>query len=173
MIGGSCSEEMLKKISLELVEKTKAVNNCACFALISEEITGYLMLPELYQEITEGFRIRKMKKQKQAVVFLKNLQYDRILLHIAQQEETGEFVQRKLGPLAEYDRVHESALLETLDVLTQKHGSRKLAAEALYLHRNTMAHRIQKIQEILNTDLDNMEELQELEFACKVRRYIQ
>ena len=41
-----------------------------------------------------------------------------------------------------------------------KAGSRKLAAEALYLHRNTMAHRIQKIQEILNTDLDNMEELQ-------------
>ena len=77
-----------------------------------------------------------MKKQKQTVVFLKDLQYDRILLHIAQQEETGQFVQRKLGPLAEYDRAHESALLETLDVLTQKHGSRKLAAEALYLHRN-------------------------------------
>lgn len=173
IIGGSCSEEMLKKISLELTEKTETVNNCACFALISQEITGYLMLPEIYQEITEGFRIRKMKKQKQTVVFLKDLQYDRILLHIAQQEETGQFVQRKLGPLAEYDRAHESALLETLDVLTQKHGSRKLAAEALYLHRNTMAHRIQKIQEILNTDLDNMEELQELEFACKVRRYIQ
>ena len=173
IIGGSCSEEMLKKISLELTEKTETVNNCACFALISQEITGYLMLPEIYQEITEGFRIRKMKKQKQTVVFLKDLQYDRILLHIAQQEETGQFVQRKLGPLAEYDRAHESALPETLDVLTQKHGSRKLAAEALYLHRNTMAHRIQKIQEILNTDLDNMEELQELEFACKVRRYIQ
>ena len=89
------------------------------------------------------------------------------------RRKRGQFVQRKLGPLAEYDRAHESALLETLDVLTQKHGSRKLAAEALYLHRNTMAHRIQKIQEILNTDLDDMEELQELEFACKVRRYMQ
>ena len=83
IIGGSCSEEMLKKISLELTEKTETVNNCACFALISQEITGYLMLPEIYQEITEGFRIRKMKKQKQTVVFLKDLQYDRILLHIA------------------------------------------------------------------------------------------
>ena len=62
------------------------------------------------------------------------------------REETENFVQRKLGLLEEYDRAHESALVETIDMLAKKHGSRKLAAEALFLHRNTMAHRIHKIR---------------------------
>ena len=127
----------------------------------------------MYEAVTESFQIREIKKEKKEIVFLQDLQYERILLHTAQREETKNFVQRKLGILEEYDRAHESALVETIDMLAKKHGSRKLAAEALFLHRNTMAHRIHKIEEILNIDLDDMDALQQLEFACRLRAYMQ
>lgn len=166
-------KELLIKVTQELITKTKEINNCSCFAVISEEIFDYLEIPAIYETVTESFLIRKIKKEKKELMFLSSLQYDRILLHTAHQEETRDFVQKKLGLLEEYDRAHESSLLETIDMLTQKHGSRKQTAEALFLHRNTMAHRIHKIEEILNISLDDMEELQQLEFACKVRPYIQ
>lgn len=173
IIDAGVPKELLLKISQEFAIKTRELNNSDCFVVISDEIIDYLDIPAVYEAVTESFQIREIKKEKKEIVFLADLQYERILLHTAQQEETKDFVQRKLGILEEYDRAHESSLVETIDMLAKKHGSRKLAAEALFLHRNTMAHRIRKIEEILNIDLDDMDALQQLEFACKLRAYMQ
>ena len=173
IIDADVPRELLLKISQEFAEKTRELNNSGCFVVLSDEIVDYLDIPAVYEAVTESFQIREIKKEKKEIVFLQDLQYERILLHTAQREETKNFVQRKLGILEEYDRAHESALVETIDMLAKKHGSRKLAAEALFLHRNTMAHRIHKIEEILNIDLDDMDALQQLEFACRLRAYMQ
>lgn len=77
----------------------------------------------------------------------------------------------KLGPLVEYDRAHDTQLLETLEALIQNHNSRKLAAESLFLHRNTMVHRINKIEEVLHCSLDDTEIMEQLEFAIKMKMY--
>lgn len=99
------------------------------------------------------------------------LQYDRIMLHISEDTEVHQFIRCKLGPLVEYDRAHDTQLLETLEALIQNHNSRKLAAESLFLHRNTMVHRINKIKEVLHCSLDDTEIMEQLEFAIKMKMY--
>ena len=100
------------------------------------------------------------------------MQYDQILLHTAQTQESREYILRKLGPLEQYDRIHDSQLLTTLDTLIHYNGSRRQASEALFLHRNTMAHRIRKIEEILGVSLDDPEEIRKLSLACQLKMYV-
>lgn len=172
ILGADVKEETLVKIAEELVNITEEVNHCSCFAMITEPIFDYLKLPKVYELYQESLRIRAVRKLKKSVLFLEDLQYDRILLHVSQQEEAQEFVRKKLGGLVEYDRINDSHLLETLEMLIRQNGSRKQAAEALYLHRNTMAHRIRKIEEILGLRLDEGDEMKQLEFACCIRQYL-
>lgn len=173
IIDSSATEQQLNRIVSELIDKTTEINSCSCFAITSDIFYEYLNLPDIYQGIKEGFRIRKIRKQEWTHVFLNTLQYDRIMLQTAQRTDSRLFIQQKLGPLEQYDREHDTMLLETIETLIRNKNSRKAAAEALFLHRNTMIHRIHKIEEILNINLDNAEEMNQIEFAINLKLYIQ
>lgn len=173
IIESSVSEQQLNKITVELISKTTEINNYECSAIISDTFDDYLKLPDVYQSIREGFRIRKLRKQKWIYTFLSALQYDRIMLQTAQRPDSQAFIQHKLSPLEQYDREHDAQLLDTLEVLIRNQNSRKSAAEALFLHRNTMIHRIHKIEEVLNISLDDSEEMKQLEFAINLKLYTQ
>jgi sugar diacid utilization regulator len=126
-----------------MIQKTVEINNCACSAIISNPLSDYLKLADTYQKLKEGFHIRMIRKQQWQYIFLDELQYDRIMLHISKDTEVHQFIRCKLGPLG----AHDTQLLETLEALIQNHNSRKLAAESLFLHRNTMVHRAQYFAE--------------------------
>lgn len=62
--------------------------------------------------------------------------------------------QDTVAPLVSYDEKHNTALFPCFEALFAANGSLKLAAERLYIHRNTMQYRRQKICEILCYSLD-------------------
>ncbi len=165
-------ESALEKIAAELNTKAREIHNCRTFSLITEHVNDYLELPDVYIRVKECIRIREVKKLKSDVLFVRDLRFELILLHLAEEEEARDFIQKKLGVLEQYDCSHESHLMETLEMLIEKNGSRKQTAEALFLHRNTMAHRLHKIEEILQLQLDDPGQLMQLHFACSVRPYI-
>lgn len=171
LMGISINDTLLDTIVNDMIQKTVEINNCACSAIISNPLSDYLKLADTYQKLKEGFHIRMIRKQQWQCIFLDELQYDRIMLHISKDTEVHQFIRCKLGPLVEYDRAHDTQLLETLEALIQNHNSRKLAAESLFLHRNTMVHRINKIEEVLHCSLDDTEIMEQLEFAIKMKMY--
>ena len=124
---GYFSESVIQKIAEELTDKTREINKCTSVSIISEPLDEYLKLADCYREIREGFRIRRLRKQKWTSVFQKDMQYDQILLHTAQTQKSREYILRKLGPLEQYDRIHDSQLLTTLDTLIHYNGSRRQA----------------------------------------------
>ncbi len=168
----SINESIIKKMTEDMIQKTCEINNCMCSAIISDIVEDYLALPNTYQQIKEGFLVRNVRKQQWSQVFLSDLQYDRIMLRMSADKEVLAFIKKKLGPLVTYDRVHGTKLLDTLEAFIHNNCSRKLAAEALFLHRNTMAHRISKIEEILHCSLEDPDMMDKLEFAIKLKMYI-
>ena len=44
--------------------------------------------------------------------------------------------------------------------------------QAIYLHRNTLIYRIEKIKEILKTDLKSYEELLQIQLALRIYRLL-
>ena len=62
-----------------------------------------------------------------------------------------------LAEIREYDRLHGSGCYEILRVYLQSGCSQTAAAEALYLHRNTLIRKIEKIQKLFHIDLGSYE----------------
>lgn len=58
-----------------------------------------------------------------------------------------------IDPLIAYDQSHGSQLIETLKAFFDCNCNMRETAQKMYTHYNTICHRIDKIQEILNIDL--------------------
>ncbi|MFV0636763.1 PucR family transcriptional regulator [Mitsuokella sp. WILCCON 0060] len=63
-----------------------------------------------------------------------------------------------LKPLLDYDAANGAELVETLKAYFQHNYNAAATAKALYLHRNTMTNRLEKIRELLDTDFSNADE---------------
>ena len=57
-----------------------------------------------------------------------------------------------------YDQAHNTKYCETLLAYLALERNALLTAKTLYLHRNTLRNRLSKIDEIISTDLDNVDE---------------
>ncbi len=58
-----------------------------------------------------------------------------------------------LRPLMEYDRERSSDLIRTLRVYFACGANASLAADRLFLHRNSMIYRLERIRELTGLDL--------------------
>ena len=57
--------------------------------------------------------------------------------------------------LREYDAAHQGALCESLLAYLQAHGDVRTAAASLYVHPNTLRHRLRRIASVAQIDLDD------------------
>jgi purine catabolism regulator len=57
-----------------------------------------------------------------------------------------------IQPVIDYDRKHNSKLVETLKVYLHNNGRKKDTAEQLFIVRQTLYHRLEKIELLLGLD---------------------
>lgn len=91
-----------------------------------------------------------------------------LLLQANPPDKLAAYARAKLQPLRDYDAKHHTELLRTLQLYFQHRGQKKPAAQAAFLHVNTLTYRLRKAQEILGVDLRNPDDLLQLQFAFKV-----
>ena len=60
-------------------------------------------------------------------------------------------------PLMKYDREKGGELIQTLETYLECNFSRTKTAEKLHLHRNSLNYRLQKIEELLEQDIDRLD----------------
>jgi DNA-binding PucR family transcriptional regulator len=63
-----------------------------------------------------------------------------------------------LARLIEYDRKHQSSLVETLQAWLDAFGNVTAAADALFLHPNTFRYRLRRVAEVGELNLEDPEE---------------
>lgn len=66
-----------------------------------------------------------------------------------------QFLNERLGPLLRHDRHHGPSLMPTLEAWFHENGNLVAAAQRLAVHRNTLTHRIQRIEALCGLTLDN------------------
>ena len=79
-----------------------------------------------------------------------------------------EYCADRLDKLIQHDLRSEGELLPTLRKLLDACGNIKATADSLFIHVNTLYYRINKIEQILSTDLSKMDTRVELHTAIKV-----
>ncbi len=71
-------------------------------------------------------------------------------------------IERTVGPIVRYDREHGTALLATLREHLRSGRRPVEAAMALHVHRNTLAYRLRRIEQLTGRSLDTIEDQVEL-----------
>lgn len=90
----------------------------------------------------------------QQINLLQEIFYDKIgiyqILLLGEKNEYVEtFIYDQLGPVLEYDAKMNASLLTTLEVYLKNRGRKKETANELFIVRQTLYHRLEKIEELL------------------------
>jgi PucR family transcriptional regulator, purine catabolism regulatory protein len=91
-----------------------------------------------------------------------------LLSQIEYVDSVQRFAEQIIGPLAEYDRRHRGSLVETIDAYFQHHANVSQTAESLFIHRNTLLYRLERIQELTAQDIDQADMRLALQLALRL-----
>ncbi|MGN7359112.1 PucR family transcriptional regulator [Paenibacillus sp. SAFN-054] len=120
----------------------------AGFGLIRSRMT------EMHKSFKEAEQVLEVSRSVAAV--REALFYDRLrvyrLLKSIPADTLESFVHDQIGPLLAYDQEHHLHLLQTLDMYLKCMGSKNDTAKALFIHRQTLYNRLDKLTEILGED---------------------
>ena len=79
----------------------------------------------------------------------------KIIMSVKDQSIIKNFQQDMLGPLYFYDQLHNTDFVEFLRIFLEENGSANKISKRLFIHRNTVTYKINKIESLLDVDLNN------------------
>ena len=81
------------------------------------------------------------------------------------------YCHEKIQRLKEYDDLHGTDLCATLQVYLEQTKSLAKTSDALFIHRNTVRYRINKCMELMNTDLEDGNEIFAFILSLRILEY--
>jgi PucR family transcriptional regulator, purine catabolism regulatory protein len=97
---------------------------------------------------------------------------DRVLFALRDRPELERFTEARLAPLIDSNRPGTTKLLETIATYCEHGGRKAETARALHIERQSLYHRLGRIEELLGADLSDGETLLGLHLALRARRYL-
>ncbi|MFJ7734784.1 PucR family transcriptional regulator [Lysinibacillus sp. NPDC097287] len=91
-------------------------------------------------------------KSQEISYFYDDLHLHHLIFQLQKNPAIMEMVAEYINPLIEYDQKHNSNLVETLKVYLQTNGLKKETSERLFIVRQTLYHRLEKIEQLLGHD---------------------
>ncbi|MFF3933344.1 PucR family transcriptional regulator [Streptomyces hirsutus] len=128
--------------------------------------------PRCYQEALRALEVRQNSRQRSGTTFFDDLGLYRILGPGNDLRELEGFVREWLGQLIDYDARHDTELVETLSRYFDCGGNYDDAAAALTVHRSTLRYRLQRIREISDRDLTDVDTRLNLQVATRVWKIV-
>lgn len=133
---------------------------------IGRPVQELLDLRMSYREAAQAMalehRLRHHKPQAYA-----NLGVYRLLLPLTESNELRAFAIQVLGRLIADERAGKTDLLETLRVYFECNGNVAQTAKLLFIHRNTLLYRLERVREVGGLDLDNAETRLQVQLALR------
>jgi hypothetical protein len=105
------------------------------------------------------------------IISYPELGFYQLLYEIPNAEYPKQYASSILEPLLSYDKENTSMLFETLCAYLKCGCNKVKTAKELYLHRNTLLGRLEKIEKILDISLEDTDVLFHLQAAIKIHRF--
>jgi len=158
-----------KEIKLEIKEKIKGLTVSIGLGGATTEIKYFSKIVFSAQKALD---ISKRNSKVDNISDYKKLGVYRLFFEMNQYDEMRNLYEETLYKLEKYDEKNSSTLLETLEVYLEKQKNIGLAAEYLYIHRNTMKYRIKRIEEILDCDLKDDNIIFHITLCIKIKKFL-
>lgn len=145
----------VQKTANKLTERLIALTTSSIAMGISSCHTGISNIRQAFHESLQALNLHQLQKNESAS-YLHQLPHH---LLTAYGQNTGKLLELNLlKPLLDFDRMYNTELKQTLQIYFDCNYNATAAAKELYLHRNTMTKRLEKIRELLDVDFTDAQE---------------
>lgn len=125
-----------------------------------------------YMTAKETLRIQQKMTKKQGYYFYEDLHLYRLISEMSKHTDLQELAYEYLYPVIQYDEKYNGKLLETLKIYLECNGSKQETSNKLYIVRQTLYHRLQKLENLLGEDFMEREKRVAIEFMLLVHEYL-
>ncbi len=125
--------------------------------------------PDAFEQARQALLMGRAVRGPGAAVTFDELGAQWHLFSVAQQQ-VRDIYQERLERLLEHDRRKGTQLFRTVEVYLECMGNAKMAAERLFVHRNTLRQRFEKIRQIAEVDLADTDRWFDLMMALRIIR---
>ncbi|MFB3169164.1 PucR family transcriptional regulator ligand-binding domain-containing protein [Neobacillus sp. 179-C4.2 HS] len=150
----------------------KQISNSTFLIGIGRQYGSIRSLHKSFSEANESIRLMQKFEDDGGVSHFEDHSIYHFLDSNIKDMELEEFFMKRLGKVYENDQLHGTSYIITLENYFQNNLNISETSKAMFLHRNTLIYRIEKIKEILNSDLKNSEELLQIQLALKIFRLL-
>lgn len=110
--------------------------------------------PNAYDQALQAMQLGERLKLTNQFVEFSSLGIYRLLYDLEDQPAVRRFTDEIMRPLADYDAQNRGSLVKTVEAYFDHHGNISQTAESLFVHRNTLLYRMERIQELTGLQLD-------------------
>lgn len=148
---------------IQLVEKNVPEVQLKCG--IGNQVLDISTLHRSFFEAQESLRLSSLFPIEARIFHFQDLYLQHFLSENISEENMLAFCDYILGPLLSYDKKNNTSLMETLESLVHNQLNISETARALFIHRNTLLYRIERIEAILNLDFKQTNKMLEVQLA--------
>lgn len=164
----------IRNICLEIISDIEEkIKDISVYAGIGRMAKGLMGIHSYFRQASEALRLAKNAGFSKKLNFFDDFAVHSFLEANVSDIEMRRFFENTLGELYRYDKETESALVPTLASWLDNNLNVAQTARALFIHRNTLLYRIDKISAILNTDLKDSNELLKYQLALKIYQMLE
>ena len=135
---------------MEDLKKTSHYQHFQTTIAVGQIVKSYEIIDQSFQTAQDTLAIRT--QDTALSYFYEDLYLHQIMLQIQRNKAIMDISRNYLHPLLDYDTKHNSHLIETLQVYLQCNGQKNETAEALFIVRQTLYHRLSKIESLIGSD---------------------
>ncbi|MGZ7440597.1 PucR family transcriptional regulator [Paenibacillus sp. TH7-28] len=124
-------------------------------------VGGKKYLWEIYDSYTEARKamaVARRMPRETPVIRYEEVEIYHLLGEAMQKTDFSKLFERKLGALRRYDEEHNGDLMRTFLCYLETRGSLIETASRLYIHRNSVKYRMERIKDITGFDLSDARE---------------
>jgi len=121
-----------------------------------------------FAESSEALQMGQNLNRESGVTHFNDLGVYRYLYKIARMDDLRDMYQDQVGHIANYDERKGTDLLDTLETYLECAGNLTRTSNRLYVHRNTLIQRLERLQSLCDIDLQERGNWLTLQVAIKV-----
>ena len=165
------SRDLLITILKSTIQKIESVYQVSARVGVG---TGYEYIEDMkksFQEAKNTLQISRIAGEERSVFFYEDLGIYSLIAQVKNGRFLDDYVESHLGEILRSDQIQDGDLCMTLETYLDYDCNANATAEHLFIHRNTMRYRMEKIRNILNEDVSDMSVCLELKLAFAIKKY--
>lgn len=160
--------DILSAVCSELAEKYSGLRICGG---IGRSAVGTENFRRSYSEARQALSFSEDGGAPVRIVLCSEMGIIRLLTSASSRAEIKDYCYSTLMPLIDSDRQHNTEYIKTLDTYLRCNCNLVKTAETMFIHRNTIVYRIEKIRSLLAIDFSDMTAKSECMNALRLMKH--